>query len=268
MPDAEWMPMTEAEWLAWTEPRRMLEFLRGKVSERKLRLFAVACCYRVWHLMTDTRSRLVVETAERFADGGVLMDAWIDISEAGHQAYRQSRRMADAVMSQKMQEGTESCLNEARCHAAGAAYYVGHYPFQTTDLPGNPKTVSSAAANAVQYERGVELGVTLNRYSPDDENAGPMLAAWNTEKTKQVPLIHCIFSNPFRPLTLDSSWLTSTVKHLAEAIYNDRALDRMPILANALEDAGCANQNIMHHCRQPGEHVRGCWVVDLLTGRT
>ncbi len=48
----------------------------------------------------------------------------------------------------------------------------------------------------------------------------------------------------------------------------DRAFDRMPILADALQDAGCDNLNILNHCRQPGEHVRGCWVVDLLTGRS
>jgi hypothetical protein len=71
----------------------------------------------------------------------------------------------------------------------------------------------------------------------------------------------------FRTLTLEQNWLTPGVKQLAEAIYAEDAFDRLPILADALEDAGCTCEDILNHCRQPGEHVRGCWVVDLLTGR-
>jgi hypothetical protein len=81
-------------------------------------------------------------------------------------------------------------------------------------------------------------------------------------------LIRCILSNPFRPMSLDPSWLTFTVVAIAEGIYQERAYDRMPILADALQDAGCENEDILAHCRQPDEHVRGCWVVDLLTGRS
>ncbi|MBP3956589.1 hypothetical protein J8F10_15045 [Gemmata sp. G18] len=80
-------------------------------------------------------------------------------------------------------------------------------------------------------------------------------------------LFRDIFGNPFRPVAVESSWLTSDVRPLAEGIYQDRAFDRMPILADALQDAGCDNDDILNHCRQPGEHVRGCWVVDMLTGR-
>ena len=69
-------------------------------------------------------------------------------------------------------------------------------------------------------------------------------------------------------MVLNWGWLTSTVEQLAESIYADRAFDRLPILADALEDAGCTNADILNHCRQPGEHVRGCWVIDLLTGRS
>jgi hypothetical protein len=87
------------------------------------------------------------------------------------------------------------------------------------------------------------------------------------EAVLQVALVRDIFGNPFRPMSVDPSWLTSTVLALAEGIYQDRAFDRMPILADALQDAGCDNEEILNHCRQPAEHVRGCWVIDLLTGR-
>jgi hypothetical protein len=79
--------------------------------------------------------------------------------------------------------------------------------------------------------------------------------------------VRCIFGNPFRPVTLDPSWRTSTVLALAEGIYTDRAFDRLPILADALQDAGCENDAILSHCRGLGPHVRGCWVVDLILGK-
>jgi hypothetical protein len=77
-----------------------------------------------------------------------------------------------------------------------------------------------------------------------------------------------VFGNPFRPITLDPSWLTSTVLALANGIYTERAFDRMPILADALQDAGCDNENILNHCRAPGPHTRGCWVCDLLLNKS
>jgi hypothetical protein len=84
----------------------------------------------------------------------------------------------------------------------------------------------------------------------------------------QSDLIREIFGNPFRPITLDPSWLTSTVIALANGIYEEKAFDRMPILADALMDAGCDNEDILNHCRQPGEHCRGCLAVDLLLTKT
>lgn len=83
----------------------------------------------------------------------------------------------------------------------------------------------------------------------------------------QGNLVRDIFGNPFRPVTLDSRWLSSTVLDLARTIYDERLFDRMPILADALMDAGCDNKEILNHCRENGPHVRGCWVVDLLLGK-
>lgn len=82
-----------------------------------------------------------------------------------------------------------------------------------------------------------------------------------------APLLRDIFGNPFCPVTVDPIWLTSTVTSLTAVIYAERAFDRMPILADALEDAGCDNIDILSHCRGDGPHVRGCWVVDLLLGK-
>lgn len=75
-----------------------------------------------------------------------------------------------------------------------------------------------------------------------------------------------IFGNPFRPVTFDPACLTTAVK-LAQAIYDDRAFDRLPLLAEALEEEGCVNAEVLEHLRAPGVHVRGCWAVDLLLGK-
>jgi hypothetical protein len=84
-------------------------------------------------------------------------------------------------------------------------------------------------------------------------------------------LIRDMFGNPFRTAIVEPSWLVwngGTVVKIAQGVYDDRAFDRLPVLADALEDAGCHDADILGHCRHAGPHVRGCWVVDLLTGRT
>jgi hypothetical protein len=96
---------------------------------------------------------------------------------------------------------------------------------------------------------------------------------WSARKpgySSRAELLRDLIGNPFRQLGIDAHWLAwndATVLRIAQAIYNQRAFDRMPILADALEDAGCTDRAILDHCRRPGPHVWGCWVVDLLTGK-
>jgi hypothetical protein len=87
------------------------------------------------------------------------------------------------------------------------------------------------------------------------------------ERAAQSDLLRCIFGNPFRALNAEPAWFTPTVIALAQAIYEERAFDPLPVLADALEEVGCENSDILNHCRQTGEHVRGCWVVDLVLGK-
>jgi hypothetical protein len=83
----------------------------------------------------------------------------------------------------------------------------------------------------------------------------------------QSRLLHEIIGNPFRPVTAVPAWRTSTVMSLAQGIYAQRAFDRLPILADALQDAECDNPDVLDHRRGGGPYVRGCWVVDLLLGK-
>ena len=97
-----------------------------------------------------------------------------------------------------------------------------------------------------------------------------LLEGWQEQENRQrnAELLRDIFGNPVRPVALDPAWLSSDVVALARGIYDERAFDRMPILADALQDAGCTNDDILSHCRGDGPHVRGCWVVDLVLGKT
>ncbi|MBP3953754.1 hypothetical protein J8F10_00365 [Gemmata sp. G18] len=89
----------------------------------------------------------------------------------------------------------------------------------------------------------------------------------NDEAVAQTWLTRDIFGNPFRPVTFSPSWRTSTAVALASQMYESRDFGAMPILADALQDAGCDSADVLDHCRGPGPHVRGCWVVDLVLGK-
>ena len=105
-------------------------------------------------------------------------------------------------------------------------------------------------------------------YPPANADRIAWDATFKHHRQGSVILLRDIFGNPFRPIVADPAWLTPTVQFIAVALYQDRAFDRLPILADALEEAGCTNADVLLHCRLPGEHVRGCWVVDLVLGKT
>jgi hypothetical protein len=84
------------------------------------------------------------------------------------------------------------------------------------------------------------------------------------ERIAQGPLLRDIVGNPFRPVAFDPDWRSETAITLATGIYAERAFDRLPILADALEESGCDHPDVLAHCRDPGPHARGCWVVDLV----
>jgi hypothetical protein len=100
-----------------------------------------------------------------------------------------------------------------------------------------------------------------------------MTAMYGTKVRKeyQCTLLRCIFGNPFRSVAIDPgilTWDDRSIPKLAHGIYDDHAFDRLPILADALEEVGCADADLLNHCRQLGEHSLGCWVVDLLLAKT
>jgi hypothetical protein len=220
--------MTEAEWLACDDPRPMLKWLRGKASDRKRRLLAVGCCRRIWKDIRMATRRRAVEVAEQFADG-----------TAGANDLRAALLRATAG-------GRFDRASFAACWSASdKSRFVERVPFEAA------KHVASRVAKSRSSARG--------RKARDEE-----LSA-------QAALVRDVFGNPFRLVALGPAWPAwdgGTVPKLAQAIYDDRAFERLPVLADALEEAGCTNPDLLGHCRQPAEHVRGCWAVDLLLGKS
>jgi hypothetical protein len=217
----------EAKWLCEVaDAVPLLQFVRGTASERKLRLFAVACCRRVWHLLPVGAVREAVEVAERFAEGMATAE---ELRAARLAARREVVPVGGKVTWDSGLTAAKRTAWEACILAADSAW----------EAAGRPRA----------------LGVRDR--------------AWDAESHAQCDLVRDLF-NPFHPATLDPGWLTwqdGTVAKMTRSIYDDRAFDRLPILGDALEDAGCDNADILDHCRSGGEHVRGCWVVDLLLGK-
>ena len=128
-----------------------------------------------------------------------------------------------------------------------------------------------AAADAPNPRRAMKRATTEhgNQWGYDDtpwEEAERAARGPNERRARKVSplLIRDVFGNPFRPVAFDPSWRSSTVVALASQMYESRDFGAMPILADALQDTGCENEDILGHCRGPGPHVRGCWLVDTL----
>lgn len=239
--------MTESEWQSCTDPKAIIGFLGRWASNRKLWLFACGACRGHVDLMSDARCRAVVEVGERYADG-----------HAGTKELREASE--EAFCRRDDLEGDR--LAEAR--AIVAAFAVVDPDERDSALPAF-KTASKVEQTSDDLIHLAELGLPSERGG--DEAASDRQRAAERERAAQCHVLRDIFGNPFRPASIDPAWLSSNVVALARTIYEERAFDRMPELADALEAAGCHAVDILDHCRQAEPHVRGCWVVDAILGK-
>jgi hypothetical protein len=245
--------VTEADWQTCVDAARMLEFVRGRATARKLRLFQVACCRRIWRFITDPLSRAFVELVERVADAGV--------------GEREALALPYDWLTDDVYDAlTDDCggPGPAERHAYMTAGHVGYSLF--APLQGSPFPADEWQ-DAVGATDGAATVVAEAQGLPDEDVYLPAYRAHQTaERAAQAGLLRDLFGNPFRPAALDRRWRTADVVGLARAIYADRAFERLPVLADALMDAGCADEAVLTHCRSEGPHARGCWVVDLILG--
>jgi hypothetical protein len=134
------------------------------------------------------------------------------------------------------------------------------------DNPEGDKHPSEVAIAAVNMDNILDILMTAAEATAWVK-AGTPEAISEPEESEQCGVVREIFGNPFRQIAIASPWRTSTVVSVARSIYNDRAFDRLPILADALEDAGCADEDVLGHLRGVGAHILECWALDLLLSR-
>jgi hypothetical protein len=234
--------MGEQRWLRCGSPAAMLSFLRGRASERKLRLFASACVRRLWQLLHEPPRR------------------------------RQLQRDCRAVQASEL--FADDLLNRAALDAARRAILIDFK--DVAGLSASPSLAAYLAAGdpTLPYHRSCALAakhtVACGALHGGEEE--------DIEARRQARLLRELFGPlPFREVDLEPAWLAwcdGLVPRLAEAIYHARrwphgtlCCERLGVLADALEETGCDDADILDHLRGPGPHVSGCWVIDRLTGR-
>ncbi len=222
--------MTEDEWLNLTKATQpVLDWLRRKGSDRQFYLAAVAAVRQVWDLLPDDRYRELIVLVERYADGLVSS---VELGRAQRAAEHDAQNRYLALVQRGLRP--RQAVRQATAAAAAAHSAMPGAAFQS-------------ACNAF-FETA---------------QTGKRAAFWPW----QCAILKDVFGNPFRKVAIDPRWLQwndATVPRIAQAIYDERRFQDLPILADALMDAGCHSEAVLNHCRQPAEHVRGCWVVDRL----
>jgi hypothetical protein len=256
--------LTEAEWRACPDPERMLAQVRDRVTERARRLFACAACRRVWELL-GKGGRKVVRAVELSADADDLGRALAAAVEEAAVARARRWRVGDL---------------DAATFARRAAYNV------TSDSEGAARDAATAVAvretGSMAIDRRLYVnvgpsGIEVNRhrhgvYRPEEREAvrtrtAALQDAWWTERQVQANLLRCLV--PWeRSGAFDLRWRTADVLGLARAAAEDKAFERLPLLADALQDAGCDLREALAHCCGGGPHVIGCWVVEWVLGGT
>jgi hypothetical protein len=229
--------MTEDDWARCIQPQTMLEFLRdtGRASERKLRLFAVECCRRAARL--DPRAaETFLPTAEAWANGQVDAVELRRVLEAAHVPFLLSLGIAERTPAEVAEWAVEEAIS--------LAYDAGLSPEVR------------------------EFHKLLDCVLPDFDQPHCQAAAQEERTAQAADLRDLLGPLPFRPVAFSPAWRTPTVLALATALYQERRFGDLPILADALEEAGCDNEEILGHLRQQGGgHVLGCWALDRVLGK-
>jgi hypothetical protein len=263
--------MTEAEWPTTTSlfalmtargvvttPRKMQLFGKDVVIQetvstplisfapRKIRLFGVACCYRASQRLPPVFLDLLLGVARQVD----TMKSTVELA---------GLHTKGGEELEKLRAAERNGYRPGVVSAAEAVVFTADPDVAPVEFGVNLSNNLACSAGEVARKKDVE-----DRWPPEVETAT------DAERAVHCAIFRDILGNPLRPVTVDPSWLVwngGTVVKLALSIYDDWAFDRLPVLADALEEAGRDNADILNHCHQPGEHVRGCWAVDQVLNK-
>jgi hypothetical protein len=251
--------MTEADWLTG-DGEELLNWAWHDANKRKLRLLLCACCRARLEQEPDGRLLRCVEVAERVAEGHPgAEELW-----AAEFAVDQAIQEANADLS-RARDAYESDGRDCPYFAEEAGWEAHVNPRNEEDFGYR------MLEEQVRAERRTNIALAVKRalHIPYAHAAIPAAVGLSGLPGPVLRgIIHELFGNPFRPVRADPSWLTwqrGTIPSLARAIAEERAFERLPILADALEDAGCAERALLEHLRRAGGHLSGCWALGLLT---
>jgi hypothetical protein len=255
--------MTEQMWLACADPHAMLAMLGGG-DRRRLRLFAAACCRRVWPLIADEESRRAVEAAERL--GGVGMPDSSEDSPGeplqGQAPLLAARAARDVILRPELAAG-----RVARVVGVTAALAARGEARERLGGVLGRRLAEVPAGLAPAVWQTLALPTLYAVRAQDDLAREAQEEAETEERRAQADLLRCLFGNPFRRVSIEPLWRTSDVLAVARGIDEERAFERLPLLGDALEDAGCTDEQVLGHCRGGGLHAPGCFLVEGLLGR-
>lgn len=225
--------MTEKQWLSALSSRGGLDYLcdaqmraNRRKAGRRKLRLFVCACARRVWALIPAEHREAIELGELLSDGENVAKRVAALKATDREGRLSQRHAAAAALA---------CVGTNIWHAA--------------------VTGADAAAMASAWARQ-ESKEDMKTYRRDKE----------AEEREQAALLREIVPNPFRAAKLDRNWLTSDVVALARGIYKEQAFDGLPMLADALQDANCDDEDVLGHCRSDGQHVRGCWVVDRVLG--
>jgi hypothetical protein len=236
--------MIEGEWLAHESAEPLLVEPLPALTPRRLRLFAVAC-------------------AEQLLQEHPLRPEALDVLRYAEDVADEPRFVRELRDRASEYEETMQARITGKWTAPVAIMNQVLAPFPIEAALATCRTLALARGGQLRPEATTDRRLRTLGSQVEGEALPRVLDG----AARSGSLLREIVGNPFRPPRFDPSWRTSDVMLLARGIYDDRAFDRMPILADALQDAGCDSEDILAHCRDPhATHVRGCWVVDLVLG--
>ncbi|MCI0465045.1 MAG: hypothetical protein L0Z62_49625 [Gemmataceae bacterium] len=234
------------DWPAGQSVGRLLQRIERDIGPRRMRLLAVAFCARIAHLLPDDACRAWLEVARRYADGQARRTDLVPVHDAAERRYDRSC----GRWKTPRQRATTWALRAVRWATHPTQLYYAQ----------------SAANDAAEAANDF-----ANADTPDP--AGYLeadLVEHPAECAAQLQIIRDVLGWPLVPagsVECWRAWEGAEVLRLARTIYQEQRFEAMPLLGEALAAAGCTDAAILAHARQPGEHVRGCWLLDLVLGK-